>query len=484
MKMKLQALAGLLALVAIAPLSNAQNEVDALRYAYQGTPGTARSLGMGGAFGAVGSDMSSASINPAGLGLYRRGELQMGFSLLNSNSNTNFNGQNSGASKDKLGIQNFGYVSSRVGSDDIYFINYAFTYNRSSNFNQQVIVDGNAPNGSILDFFVAQANGNHYDSLGTYFPFSTGLAWNTYGIDTVSGSVDLYKAPYTGGDVRQRKVIDRGGFMAETAFSAGLNMGGEFFLGGTVGIVRARYLENNNYTETFAAGQDISSLEFREKLDASGMGILLRLGFIARIKERLRVGASYQSRTSISFDEDYSTSMTTLVNLRQWTDTSSLNNNSYNITLPSKLSLNAAYTLGEIGIISADYSFTNLSRINMSSGTSDGYSYALENEVISKIYRGVHEARMGAEIRALELWRVRAGIIYQVSPFAQGYGNSDAAITYSFGGGYRKERFFADVAFLLKHRNEVYYMYDPNFAGRADVRHSFFRSVVSIGMRL
>jgi long-subunit fatty acid transport protein len=484
MKMKLQALIGLLALLSCTPLAHAQNEVDAIRYAYQGTPGTARSLGMGGAFGAVGSDISCASINPAGLGLYRRGEVQLGFSMLNANSTTAFNGQNTAGAKDKFSIQNIGYVSSKVGSDDVYFINYAYTYNRSTNFNQQFVVSGDAPKGSILDFFVAQANGNQFDSLGVYYPFSTGLAWSTFGIDTVPGTVDLFRAPYNGGNVQQRKMVDRGGFMGESAFSASLNLGGELFLGGTLGIVRARYTEGSTLTESFAAGQDISSLEFKEKLDASGLGFLLRFGFIARVNDNLRVGASYQSKTNLSFNEDYTTSMTTMINLRQWTDTSSLNNNTYIITLPSKLTANAAYILGENGVISADYSFTNMSRIRMSSDTSDGYSYEVENDVISKIYRGVHEARVGMEFRVLELWRLRAGLAYQLSPFTPGYGNSQASTTYSFGGGFRKERFFADLALLINQRNENYYMYDPNYAGFANVKNSFFRSVFSIGLRL
>lgn len=484
LKKKLLANAWLVAGLCFAQSLLGQNEVDAIRYAYQGIPGSARSLGMAGAFGAVGSDIASASINPAGLGLYRRGELQLGFSMLNSNSTTGFNGNNTSAVKDKFSIQNLGYVNSRVGSDDVYFVNYAFTYNRNTNFNQRFITDGNAPKGSILDLFVAQANGNHYDSLTAYYPFSTGLAWNTYGIDTVPGTTDLFRAPYSGGDVAQRKIVDRSGFMAETAFSAGLNVKGQFFLGGTIGLVRAKFLEKSTLTESFDGQQDISNLEFKETLDADGSGLLLRLGFLARVQDNLRVGASYQSKTNISFNEDYSTSMTTLINLRQWTDTSSLNNNTYSIKLPSKLSLNAAYTLGETAIISADYSFTNLSRIIMSSTEEDGYDYEAENAAISRIYRGVHEVRIGSEVRLLELWRLRAGFAYQVSPFATGFGNANASTTFCFGGGYRKERFFADVAFLMNKRNETYYMYDPQFTTVSDVKFNFVRSVFSVGIRL
>ena len=53
----------------------AQNEVDAARYSSFTSGGTARSLGMAGAFSAVGADLSSTWLNPAGLALYRRSEI-------------------------------------------------------------------------------------------------------------------------------------------------------------------------------------------------------------------------------------------------------------------------------------------------------------------------------------------------------------------------------------------------------------------------
>ena len=39
--------------------------------------GTARVMGMGGAFTSLGADLSSMSINPAGLGMYRRNEISL-----------------------------------------------------------------------------------------------------------------------------------------------------------------------------------------------------------------------------------------------------------------------------------------------------------------------------------------------------------------------------------------------------------------------
>ena len=49
---------------------NAQTVDDALRYSQNTYDITARSTGMGSSFGAMGGDFASASINPAGIGVY------------------------------------------------------------------------------------------------------------------------------------------------------------------------------------------------------------------------------------------------------------------------------------------------------------------------------------------------------------------------------------------------------------------------------
>ena len=70
----------------------AQNIDDVVRYSQTNTGGTALSLGMGGATGAVGGDFSSTSINPAGLGLYRQSELVISPSIFNFTGNADYYG--------------------------------------------------------------------------------------------------------------------------------------------------------------------------------------------------------------------------------------------------------------------------------------------------------------------------------------------------------------------------------------------------------
>ena len=55
--------------------ASAQDVSDAMRYSYLTPQGTARSIGIGGAEGSVGGDMSSLDVNPAGIGIYRSSEI-------------------------------------------------------------------------------------------------------------------------------------------------------------------------------------------------------------------------------------------------------------------------------------------------------------------------------------------------------------------------------------------------------------------------
>ena len=58
-----------------------QSMMDAYRYVQSELSGTARAVSMGGAFGALGGDVSVMNINPAGLAVYRSSEVVTTLSL-------------------------------------------------------------------------------------------------------------------------------------------------------------------------------------------------------------------------------------------------------------------------------------------------------------------------------------------------------------------------------------------------------------------
>ena len=60
---------------------------DAMRYAQDNLNGTARFRAMGGAFGALGGDLSSLNINPAGSAVFANNQVALTLSSYNTKNN-------------------------------------------------------------------------------------------------------------------------------------------------------------------------------------------------------------------------------------------------------------------------------------------------------------------------------------------------------------------------------------------------------------
>ena len=99
-------------LMAASSMAFAQEEFDALKYSLTDLSGSARYVSMSGAFGALGGDMTTLGMNPAGIAVFRTSELSITPSLSSASAKSLFNGYNSKDSKTTLLINNFGYVGS------------------------------------------------------------------------------------------------------------------------------------------------------------------------------------------------------------------------------------------------------------------------------------------------------------------------------------------------------------------------------------
>ncbi|MBL4653139.1 MAG: hypothetical protein JKY53_09810 [Flavobacteriales bacterium] len=141
----------------------AQNETDALRYSSLHFGGTARYNSMGGAFGALGGDLSSASLNPAGIGVYRSSEFSFSPTLLSNYSTTKHYGNNASDFKLNLNFNGIGYLWSIDVSQGLtgwQKVNMAFGYNRIANFNNRYYAQGVNNQSSAIDQWVNTLNKN------------------------------------------------------------------------------------------------------------------------------------------------------------------------------------------------------------------------------------------------------------------------------------------------------------------------------------
>ena len=146
----------LAALAVAAPaILSAQSAVDAYTLSQTETRGTARFMSMGGAFTALGGDLSTLTQNPAGIGVYRRSEIGATLDISPRNITANTGDYNIGTSKTKVSCNNFGYIGTVRLDGALRTFSWGATYNRVASFDRTFkAYNGSSPS-SVTDYIAA-----------------------------------------------------------------------------------------------------------------------------------------------------------------------------------------------------------------------------------------------------------------------------------------------------------------------------------------
>jgi hypothetical protein len=292
----------------------AQNDVDAMRFSQNFYGGTGRSLSMGGAFGALGGDFSSLSINPAGIGVYRGSEFTITPSINFDKATASYLGTDYNDVKYKFGLENLGFVSTynTNRSEGWVSASFAIGYNRLNDFNQNISIVGHNAKSSLLDDFAANSNGTTGTAASPYYE---DLAYNTdllYVVDTTANPLvytNDMQAQNTYGQDQEEQITTRGG-IGEYTFSFGANYSNRLYLGLTVGIQSLRYDEVKHHTETEVTPIDyFHSFTFDQYFNTTGTGYNLKLGVIYKPVEMLRLGFAFHLPTFYKLESEFHTNM-------------------------------------------------------------------------------------------------------------------------------------------------------------------------------
>ncbi|MFO7617742.1 MAG: hypothetical protein R6V75_10880 [Bacteroidales bacterium] len=456
---------------------SAQNEQDALRYSMIQTGGTTRSLSMGGAFGAVGGDFSSLALNPAGLGIYRKGEFAFTGSLNSDKTTATYLGQKSSDLGYKMGFTHFGFVvpvSFRETNSGISGLNFAVGYNKLADFGQNITMRGINSNNSLVDEFVYSANHN-----SSWDPFSDGLAYETFLIeyDSLAG---VYYSDFDGGNYgqTQRRTVDVGGGLGEYDFSISTNLSDRLYVGATLGIQKATYSETWEHAESDP--NDViyffQDFTFRNTLRVNGTGYNLKLGILARPLDFLRVGAALHTPTFFTLSDDFRASMSTNLNSGSYSYEAT-GEFDYKITTPFRAIGSLALILNQYGLISVDYEYVDYASARLSSSD---YDFFGENDAITTRYKAASNLRIGAEGH-LANYFVRGGFAFYGSPYVDDEPNAGNNLTiWSAGVGYRDDRVYLDLGYALSSWEQTYFLYANN---KGDLKNTKGRISATMGFR-
>ena len=455
----------------------AQDLTDALRYSNYKISGTARSEAMGNAFGALGGDFTSLSINPAGIAVYRSGEFTFTPSFGKTSVDGSYMNNTSTDSKYNLGVNNIGYVTTiPTGSNSesgVVSFSFGLGFNRLGSFSMNALAGGADAKNSLLGYFTDNANNPNMGISQYYEQLAIDANLLLYDNNNKEYFNDLTDNNY-GQSVR--KSNDRRGYINEYLISFGANFNHKFYLGGTVGIHDVYFKDNLNIYEWDAKNNIpyFNDFNYNHYLRTTGSGFNLKIGAIYKPTENLRLGLAIHTPTFYKFNDEYDSGMKSSItyddgvteNVTSNTDKAGVYD--YEIETPMRAIFSGAYVIGKSGMISVDYEVVDYSTSKLKNG-SDGYAYITENQTIKDAVKTVGNLHIGGEYRVNKNFSLRAGYENFPSVYQSSYLNTtnqnggSKYSTVSCGFGFRQGNFFMDAA-VKRMTSENYQKFypDPN----------------------
>lgn len=476
-----------------------QTPSDALRYSKIDIGGTARHMGLSGAFGALGADFTTTSTNPAGPGLFKSSDFSITPAIHTGSVESFMNGTTGQDQRSVFHLGNVGIVlASKIKSDPNKpgwrYVNFATGLNRLNDFNYRYDMRGMNYTNSLLDTYVQQANGIYFkdiedDPYGDY-AFDLNPAWWTYLLDFANPFTDnQYRSPISPGTSKfQEKYIDSRGSMNEYVFNISSNYNDRLYLGMTFGIPMIRYYETSRYTESNIQNSDLKYFTVAQDLETHGTGFNFKLGFIYRASDWLRFGGAFHSPSWFNNMKDYwKVTMTSDFHTpdpdgyTRYVESSPVGNYWYELQTPYRVQGNLGFIIGNVGLLSADYEYADFANARLDA---PDYTFRDENDAIRNSYTGSHQFRVGTEWR-YNIFSFRAGGKYFTSPYETGI-NDGSTFGFSGGLGLRQDWFYMDLAYGYNNTQQDYYFYNTGGITSSPVSNTIRKHnvLLTVGVKL
>ena len=494
----------------------AQTIYDATAIAQKDLNGTARFVGMGGAMSALGGDISVMGTNPAGIGIYRSNDVMTTFGYSLSSTEIDNRGTTLSADKARWNFDNIGAViSTKIGNvTPLRYVNFGFNYHKAKSFYRNRRAAGDLGGYTQLDVIAAQADGLTPDYWGSSNIFNnndigwlSALGWEGYLISpTLTDQKTDYRTQDEHGNplyfdadgelttsptdadgrpnspaydnydfygniagqhpyLREFRSYERGG-VDEYDLNVSFNVNDRVYLGLTVGLYDVDYSKYSLYNED-SEGEGGGGYMLESYNDISGSGVDVKFGVIVRPFEYspLRVGLAVHTpvfysltySTSAILTSDYTDQIIDTYNYvdgDMWYD--------FNLRTPWVINASLGYTVGSSLALGAEYEYADYS--NMDFTYAEGGAMDFLNDEAGYCLKGVHTLRLGAELKPVSAFSLRAGYNFTTSAYKgdaykalalnslttdTDFANLKSAHTVTLGLGYHTGSFYADLAYKL-----------------------------------
>lgn len=484
----------LLAGAAFTANANAQDTYESANLMGKDLNGTARYVGMGGAMEALGADISTISTNPAGIGLIRRSVVSGSFGVVSQQDAVSFEG----ADKTKLSFDQGGFVYSfRSGRRS--YMNFAFNYHKSKNFNFILSASDKLNGASQNKVSYLKGEAGVYSVKENDNGEWIGVDGNNQSSDAFSQLDYLYyNALIMDKDANANYYNASGynfgrsnsGYIGEYDINLSGNSNDRVYWGFTFGIKDVHYNEFGKYSEALLndKGESIGNVAINDSRKITGTGFDIKGGLIFRPFEfsPFRVGLYVQTPTWYDLTTSNHTSIDNGTPVNDRLSGNIGEKYDFKLYSPWTFGVSLGHTIGNYFAIGATYEFSDYgsSDVRINDGgyyTYDGYYESSSsdremNKDIDRTLKAVSTFKIGMEFKPMPNWAVRMGYNY-VSPMYNENGFKDGTInspgTYysstsdytnwkatnriTVGCGYNVQKWSFDLAYVYSQTNGDFY---------------------------
>ena len=497
--------------------AHSQEIKDAMRFAQSELQGTARFTSMSGAFGALGGDLSSLNINPAGSAVFNNNQFASTIGFYDTKNNSNYFKTSTSASENSFDLNQAGGVfvfKTRNPNSDITKFSMAINYENTNNYDNSLFSAGVSPINSIDGYFLSYANfGNNgtpvplelvtrkdnesitalYYYLGTnlpnqQYPKLSGfeaqqamLAYYGQGYIIDAENLDNPNSKYVskvrpGGSYYQENSTYSNGDNGKLIFNSGAQIKDFLYIGLNLNSHFTDYVQTTNFYESnknpLDLNYEVRNLNFSNSLHTYGGGFSFQVGAIAKITNEIRMGLAYESPTWYNLQDELSQRLTSV----RTNSVDSMTPNvvepfvinyyvPYDLRTPGSLTGSFAYIFGKTGLLSFDYKYKD-------------YSYTEYGPENNPYFRGLNNAmhnalgsssqiRVGGEYRIQNL-KLRGGYRFEGSPYKDSATIGDLN-SFSGGLGYNFGPIKLDFSYVHVNSTSQEQFFSQGFTERARI---------------
>jgi hypothetical protein len=427
------------AFAALSSMSNSQSlgyQNLSLMFSRNDGNGSARFVAMGGAFGAVGGDVTSMIINPAGISVFNGNNASLTFQARNTNYLTTYYNNSLTTEEDFFKVTNAGAV-------------LTFENNFNNEWSKLALGVNYRISADFEDRFIAKGN----SGFSSFNSFPLDISQNPIIYDI---SEDQELSNYYDGEISELNFAFSGVYQEKLHVGAGLNFYDISFSQQTV--LRETNNDGNDNT--------LNSRFYQENF-TNGVGFSLSAGFIYKPTNTFRFGLSYQSPTWFTEiientniinndgffgDTEIEVSNSDVIYDNTFGGNLPIQELLYKLRTPGKITASTAIIFGKVGLISFDYSTNNLKRAD-----------------------AMH---FGTEWRINNL-SVRGGYVFEQSPFINSI-SSDNLESYSLGLGYNFGNVKLNLSYRKSNKTDQYDFY-PQYSEVEATQLNINNTIITIG---